>query len=554
MPKAHIFLSTKGGNCLLAVLQNDPSQPKVTQPGGGSRGVGIMTSNINAIRAAEVKIPQMRDKLRLLRNLVLKDDGLIDSEEQAKIEQLEGLIDTALRLVANRLQAWQANKTAYEQLRAKLNTGLGEVERNKDEALVKDQRAISTAVTKVDQTTAAEDYAAALSLAEELKRLVDLFLKRVETERLNGLTTEELAEISLADDAIEEVFTEEYMQGLMTIEFKGEGTPELKDIIKEIEKGLSGSRRPEVMADLAVVVGEPPSAAELDADYARYLVLVRQRDAIGKQGNKGEIDPVDEEKHPDFVGSHEQLMFGKVLGDALGIHEVFATLLSPTGGLVGPGNDLIPENPLIDSRDSPHLSPDNPVALHGTVHDAAGYLDSFHNDGPGYNYRGDPIESVITSAIELLPESWENNLLPLTGQLSGIGYWTMEAGDEYIEARFDEGVVALEKALEGARDEASDQINEIVFAIKEAKQDMSDAADALRKEMEDAAEETAQDLRDLVEAAKVEMLDARDAFEDGVEKVSNSVIETYEEASAAARAIGDGAKEKLDAVANFIWS
>ncbi len=504
-----------------------------------------MTSNISAIRAAEAQIPQMRDQLRLLREEALADDGVVDQEERAEIEQVEGLIDTAQRLIAQRLAAWEANKAAYTRLRATLDTRLQAVAGSDAGALGRDQRRISEKTTRVDLAAEEEDYATALRLAQELQRMVDLFLQQLENERLNGLTAEELTEISLSDDAIEVVFTEDYMQALMTMEFRGEGTPALREVIKEIEKGLSSSNRDKVIGDLADIVGTPPTAAELDADYARYLILCRQRDAIGSQNNQSEPDGVDEEKHPDFVASHEQLMFGKVLGDALGIHEVFATLLSPTGGLVGPGNDLIP-----GVMASPHLSPDNPVALHGTVHDAAGYLQSFHNEGPGYNYRGNEIEGAITSALEFIGA---DALLPLTGQVSGIAYWTMEAGDEYIEARFDEAVVALEKALEDARDSASDHIDEIIFAIEEAKQELSDSAEALRDDMVETAEEVEQGLRDLGEEIESQVLEARDAFEDGVERVSNAAVETYEDISDAASSFGEGVKEKLGALANFIW-
>ncbi|MBL1436810.1 MAG: hypothetical protein COB08_011520 [Rhodobacteraceae bacterium] len=505
-----------------------------------------MTSNIIAIRAAQTQVPQLRTQLRALHTEAMANDGVIDADEQAEIDELEGMIDSAQRLVTERLQAWETNKTAYERLRSDLESSLDKVASNESDALSRDKRAISTAAARVDQTAATEDYAAALVLVKELKRRVELFLQQAENERLNGLTSEELAQISLADDAIEEVFTEEYMQALMTIEFKGEGTPELKDLIKKIEKGLSSTNRTEVIEDLADVVGKPPSAAELDADYARFLILCKQRDAIGDEGGHAVPDPVDEEKHPDFVGSHEQLMFGKVLGDALGIHEVFATLLSPTGGLVGPGNDLIP-----GYVSSPHLSPDNPIALHGTVHDAAGYLDSYHNDGPGYNYMDSDFDAGLAATLEFFGAE---ALLPLTGQVSGIAYWTAEAGDEYVEARFDEGVVALEKMLEDARDSASDQIDEIVFAIEEAKQEMSDAADSIKDSIVDAAKVAEQELQELADEIEAEVLEARDAFEDGVDKVSRAAVETYEEASAAARSLGEGAKEKLNALANFIWN
>jgi methyl-accepting chemotaxis protein len=203
---------------------------------------------------------------------------------------------------------------------------------------------------------------------------------------------------------------------------------------------------------------------------------------------------------------------------------------------------------------SPHLSPDNPIALHGTVHDAAGYLDSFHDEGPGYNYRGSEIEGMVTSAIEMLPESWENTLLPLTGQLSGIAYWTMEAGDEYIEARFDEGLVALEEALDSARDGASDQIDEIVSAIDDAKKAIADQAEELRSDMEDAADQAAEELQDIVDAVETEVLEARDALESGAEMVADSVVETFEEVSDAVGSFGEGVGDKLDAIANFIWN
>ena len=513
-----------------------------------------MTSNIEEIRAAEAQIPQWRDELRALQAEAHGDDGVVDAEEKAEIDHVESQIDTAQRLIAEKLQLWAANKTAYEKLRSSIATDLTTVEGNGDDAFSQDKRAVADTVTEADQAASLEDYASALTLSQELKRLIELFLKHVENERLNGLTTEELMEISLADEAIDEVFTEEYMEELKDMKFAGAGTPELKDVIKKIEKGLSGANRAEVLGDLAEIVGEPPTLADLDADYARYLILIKQRDAIGGQNGQTKPDGVDEEKHPDFVGSNEQLMFGKVLGDALGIHEVFATLLSPTGGLVGPGNDLIP-----GALASPHLSPDNAVAVHGTVHDAAGYLESFHEEGPGYNYRGSEIEEMIFDGFEFIGLEIEEHY---KGQASGIYYWgsqkgldgVWEDGKEMAEEMFDDAVVELEKALEGVRSDAKGEIDKIIATFEETKQEALDKANEIKEDLEDRAEEAAEDLSELVDEIEAEVLEARDALADGADKVSEAAVETFEDISNAVGDLGDGIGEKLDALANFIWN
>ncbi len=103
-------------------------------------------------------------------------------------------------------------------------------------------------------------------------------------------------------------------------------------------------------------------------------------------------------RHEKFTGSLAQLRFGSVLGDVFGLDPVFGALISPTGGAVGPGAESIS-----------NADPNNPTVLHGTVHDAAGYLLNAHDAGPGYNY---------------LNKSWElDTTNPLSGQTSGTAYW-----------------------------------------------------------------------------------------------------------------------------------
>lgn len=510
-----------------------------------------MTSTIEAIRAAEAQVTLLEQQLKVLRDEAMAD-GIIDQQEQAEIDRVEAKMGGAQQAIAAARQVWNTNKATYEQMRSGIGADLATVLGCEEEEMARDRRVITDASGEVDQAASEEDYATALGLAQELAQRVADFLELLaqlhENERLARMTPEELAAVNLTEEGAEDCFSEEYMTELMDMEFAGEGDPDLKALMSEIEAGLSGGRRGEVMVALAGIVGIPPSDTDLDADYGRFEILRAQQDAIGDQNSSGDVPALDEETHPDFRASRGQLMFGKVLGDSFGIHEVFGALLSPTGGLVGPGNELIP-----GVMDSPHLSPDNPVALHGTVHDAAGYLKAYHNQGPGYNYRDNPIEGIATAVIEMLPQDMENLVLPLTGQISGIVHWTMEAGDEYVEARVDEALVMIETELTQARDEAAIRTAELILTIDEAKDDALDAADALRHDAEDAIDQAEQDLRDLADAAEAEVLEARDAFVDGAESAADAAVDVYEAASAEARSIEQAALEKLDAVANFIW-
>ncbi len=336
-----------------------------------------------------------------------------------------------------------------------------------------------------------------------------------ENARLAALPPAELAKTDLTLGDTKALFSEAYMMKLKDAPIRGEGNPRLKDLMGEIEKGLSGKRRLEVMEELARIVGIPPTAEKLDLDYGRFLVVRAQQKT--KEKEKGEVPALATDIHPDFRGSRSQLMFGKVLGDAFGIHEVFAALLSPTGGLVGPGNKLAgPINAL-------HLAPDNPVALHGTVHDAAGYLANYHNDGPGYNYRNSPIELLGTDD-------------PLSGQVSGIAYWVKEAGPDYVEKRVDAVVVGVEKKLKTARDAVEAEIEN---KIKEAKQ-TADAGISTAKKLAAAAEK--------------KLVQIGDAVKDAADKARKAQVEAFEATTRKIGAVADEAKSKLKAAWDYIWN
>jgi hypothetical protein len=186
-----------------------------------------------------------------------------------------------------------------------------------------------------------------------------------------------------------ELFTDDYMSGLIDSEFEGAGS-ELGDAMD----GLLEADTPEEIDGFLVIIadlrGRP--VEEMRGEFEKFQELAAERDAAGGVGGLS--------GHPSFMGSNTQMRYGSVVGDAFGIDPVFGAMLNPTGGLVGPGNWAI-------------AGDDTAVGYHGVVHDAAGYLHTYHDAGPGYDYLGR--EGRDTSS-------------PLSGQREGISYWRDKLG------------------------------------------------------------------------------------------------------------------------------
>lgn len=195
------------------------------------------------------------------------------------------------------------------------------------------------------------------------------------------------------------LFSYGYMRGLIGLQTPGAGS-ELGDAMNGLLGATGADDSEGYLVIIAELRGRPVD--DIRSEYERFQEIRGQRDAavaVGKEavpglsgGNSG------------FMGSNTQMRYGQVVGDAFGIDPVFGALLNPTGGLVGPGNFVV------------FPGGDNPVGYHGVVHDAAGYLHTYHDAGPGYNYLG--------------AEPFSNSN-PLTGQVSGIAYWTAQT--ELIE-------------------------------------------------------------------------------------------------------------------------
>lgn len=204
-----------------------------------------------------------------------------------------------------------------------------------------------------------------------------------------------------------ELFKDDYMKGLIGSKYEGADSSKLNNAMETLATNPTGAKLESTLRDIADARGKPYES--IRADYDKFQ-QVRQQ-AIDTAKAKG-IDPPEQLNfaHPNFAGSTSQLRFGQVVGDAFGIDPVFGAMLSPTGGLVGPGNAAF------DAGESP-------VGYHGVVHDAAGYLKNFHDTGPGYDYLG---------------REGRDTTSPLSGQREGIAYWRDTMGGTNPGSAFSE--------------------------------------------------------------------------------------------------------------------
>lgn len=148
--------------------------------------------------------------------------------------------------------------------------------------------------------------------------------------------------------------------------------------------------------------GSPQSEELAIHEYNRFRYL-QEEAAKAVDAEPGQATPaLDPERHPDHMGSIQQLRYGSYVGEALDVDPVYGALLNPTGGLVGPGNDSIA------------APADSYGSFHGEAHDAFGYLATHHDAGPGYMY-GAPSEAAAFGDTDLAA--------PLTGQHSGFDKW-----------------------------------------------------------------------------------------------------------------------------------
>jgi len=102
-------------------------------------------------------------------------------------------------------------------------------------------------------------------------------------------------------------------------------------------------------------------------------------------------------------GSRRQYGYGQTVARLLYFYKatsvqltpVFAMMMNPTGGIVGPANNSLWVGDVHDS-----------IVCHAIVHDAFGYLYTFHKLGPGYNYLNTFVVQKSSSPLCCQFQGW----------------------------------------------------------------------------------------------------------------------------------------------------
>ena len=228
-------------------------------------------------------------------------------------------------------------------------------------------------------------------------------------------------------------FSDEALQGIVGQEIQGQDSEILGEAMETLWENRDNPNAPVVDDALRIVASERGQPfANMQRDWHTYQSRLAQQRTIGRQNDQGEVPGINW-MHGDFMGSTSQLRSGKIVGDAFGMDPVFGALLNPTGGLVGPGNASYDGN-------------DSAVGYHGAVHDAAGYLRNYHNEGPGYDYLGTDNRDTTS---------------PLSGQRNGIRYWRDTLGDDRTRTQraTDATSQGIMEGVVGGIDAASDAWN-----------------------------------------------------------------------------------------------
>merc|ERR1711934_252891 len=126
------------------------------------------------------------------------------------------------------------------------------------------------------------------------------------------------------------------------------------------------------------------------------------------------------EDNLDLWGSRRQYAYGRTVarlldhykGSSFKLNPMFAMMMNPTGGIVGPDNTSIWKGDVHDA-----------IVCHAIVHDAFGYLINFHGLGPGYNYLNvcDMIPSTSPFCCQLAGLSRAMKIAKASGRMGTSG-------------------------------------------------------------------------------------------------------------------------------------
>lgn len=193
-----------------------------------------------------------------------------------------------------------------------------------------------------------------------------------------------------------EIFSHSNMRKMVGRKWPNEGDPALRQAMYDLRENQSPERVEQALKVIAEKSGGRMTLEEARRQYD--LFLKKKADADNVAASSDKIKHIEELSpgHRDYMGSRDHLRFGQIVGDALGLDPIFGALLNPTGGMVDPNNLALPLD-------------ESALAYHAAFHDAGGFLYTYFQKGPGYDY--------LRQETHRPPDN------PFTGQESGLRYW-----------------------------------------------------------------------------------------------------------------------------------
>lgn len=268
----------------------------------------------------------------------------------------------------------------------------------------------------------------------------------------------------LLNSGINEQYQWDEGQGLLDFEAKGAGSQELSQNMSGLSNLLNDNPEllekpyqltPEIKAYLNEIASSRGiSVQQAETDYIKFLDLLNEYDINIETARS--------------YGSETQLRFGFIVGDALGIDPVFASLMSPNGGFTGPGGYAlnIDGDGLFEELLSGQTGVSNEaLSFHAPTHDAFGFLNKNFDIGPGYCYVPNGGDCILGDDS------------PLSGQISGIQFWDDKLGLTPIDTIKDAGQEISREIVEGGREiwsEVKEAGREVKLEFDEAGREVSD--------------------------------------------------------------------------------
>ena len=217
-------------------------------------------------------------------------------------------------------------------------------------------------------------------------------------------TSEQYDWHSYGQERVQDVYTDAYMDNFIGLEIPGADNPRLNTLMTDLlQKDLDSPEALSIVKEMAGLRGIPED--QFIEQFERYKQILHEGN--GWDGSQHFL-PKDYLKG-DFMGSTAHLRYGSVVGDVIGLDPVFAGMMNPTGGIVGPGEF------------GQAVDPETALSYHGIFHDAGGFLYNYLNLGPGYDYL----------TFDTFGES------PLDGQVEGVLHWQEKMGVGFIDGAGD---------------------------------------------------------------------------------------------------------------------